>query len=263
LAQIVEKREHDLYDGKASALKEWQQAQTALVGAENDMRAAEIALDAVSSRLRILGRSDAEIAAFREQGRISADTPIRAPIAGTVVQRKIGPGQYISQGASDPLFVIGDLAAVWLLANVRESDAAKVRVGQAIEFKVLSHADRTFRGTITYVAAAVDPASRRLSVRAVIDNADLALRPEMFASVAVQVGDEATSLAVPRAALIYEGDSVRAWVLVADKHVELRDVTPGLVNGELVQVLDGLHAGETVVVGGNIFIDRAARGGGS
>jgi membrane fusion protein, heavy metal efflux system len=261
LAQIVEKREHDLYDGKASALKEWQQAQANLVGAENDMRSAEIALDAVSNRLRILGRSDEEIVAFREQGRISPETPIHAPIAGTVVQRKIGPGQYISQGASDPAFVIGDLASVWLLANVRESDAAKVRVGQAVEFKVLAYADRTFHGSIAYVAAAVDPNSRRLSVRAVIDNSDFALRPEMFASVAIQVTDETTSLAVPRAALIYEGDRVRAWVVVADKRVEMRDVTPGLINGDLVQALGGLRVGEKVITGGNIFIDRVARGG--
>ena len=94
-----------------------------------------------------------------------------------------------------------------------------------------------------------------------IENTDLALKPEMFASVAIQFTDETTSAAVPREALIYEGDTVRAWVAVADKRVELRNVTPGLINGNLVQVLDGLRAGEKVVTGGNIFIDRAARGG--
>jgi cobalt-zinc-cadmium efflux system membrane fusion protein len=263
LAEIVEKREHELYDGKASALKEWQQAQANLVGAENDVRSAEIALDAVSKRLRILGRTDREIEQFREQGRISPETPILAPIAGTVVQRKVGPGQYISQGASDPVFVIGDLATVWLLANVRESDAAKVKIGQTVEFKILADASRTFAGSIAYVAAAVDPNSRRLSVRAVIDNSDLALKPEMFASVAIQFTDEATSPAVPREALIYAGDSVRAWVALAERRAELRDVTPGLINGNLVQVVAGLGVGETVITGGNIFIDRVARGGAS
>src|SRR5262249_20702223 len=156
--------------------------------------------------------------------------------------------------------VIGDLSTVWLSANVRESDAAKVQVGQVVEFKMLAYPGRVFRGTLAYVAASVDPNTRRLPVRAVIANPDLALKPEMFASVGIQFTDETTSIAVPREALIYEGDTVRAWVAVADKRLELRSVTPGLINGNLVQVLDGLQAGDKIVTGGNIFIDRAARG---
>jgi membrane fusion protein, heavy metal efflux system len=261
LAQIIEKREHGLYEGKASPLKEWQQAQANLVGAENDLRSAEVALEAVSNRLRIFGRTDQEIEAFREKGRISPETPIHAPIAGTVVQRKVGPGQYISQGASDPIFVIGNLATVWLLANVREGDAAQVRIGQTVEFKTLAYPDRRFVGSIAYVAALVDPNSRRLPVRAVIENADLALKPEMFASVGIQLTGETTSVAVPREALIYQGDTARAWVAVGDRRIELRNVAPGLINGNLVQALSGLRVGDNVVTGGNIFIDRVARGG--
>jgi cobalt-zinc-cadmium efflux system membrane fusion protein len=261
LAQIIEKREHGLYEGKASPLKEWQQAQANLVGAENDMRSAEVALEAVSNRLRIFGRTDQEIEAFREKGRISPETPIHAPIAGTVVQRKVGPGQYVSQGASDPIFVIGDLSTVWLLANVREGDAAKVRIGQTVEFKTLAYPDRSFSGSVAYVAASVDANSRRLPVRAVIENVDLALKPEMFASVGIQFTGETKSVAVPRQALTYEGDTARAWVAVGDRRLELRNVTTGLVNGNLVQALSGLQANEKVVTGGNIFIDRVARGG--
>jgi membrane fusion protein, heavy metal efflux system len=261
LAQIIEKREHGLYEGKASPLKEWQQAQANLVGAENDLRSAEVALEAVNNRLRIFGRTDQEIEAFREKGRISPETPIHAPIAGTVVQRKVGPGQYISQGATDPIFLIGDLTTVWLLANVRESDTAKVRVGQTIEFKTLAYPDRPFGGSIAYVAASVDPNSRRLPVRAIIENADLALKPEMFASVGIQFTGETKSLAVPREALIYQGDTARAWVAIGDRRIELRNIQPGLINGNLVQALSGLRAGDKVVTGGNIFIDRVARGG--
>ncbi len=213
----------------------------------------------MSNRLRILGRSDEEIEAFREKGRIVPETPIHAPIGGTIVQRKVGPGQYVTQSASDPIFVIGDLTTVWLTANIRESDAAKVRLGQPIEFKVLAHPSRVFRGVIAYVAASVDPNTRRLPVRAVIDNADLALKPEMFASVSLLFTDDVTSVAVPREALIYEGDVVRAWVASGDRRIELRTVTPGLINGNLVQVLDGLRAGDEVVTSGNLFIDRVAR----
>src|SRR5580692_2692767 len=122
LAQIVEHRANDLYAGKAVPLKDWQQSQSDLVQAQNDMRSAETALEAARNRLRILGRSEEQIATFEQTRQISADTPIHSPIAGTVVQRKVGPGQYITAGASDPagdpVFVVGDLSTVWLVANV-------------------------------------------------------------------------------------------------------------------------------------------------
>ena len=112
LAQIVEKRANDLYAGKAVPLKDWQQSQADLTTAQNDMRSAETALEAAHNRLRILGRSEEQIAAFQQTRQMSADTPIYSPIAGTVVQRKIGPGQFISSGATDPVFVIGNLSTV-------------------------------------------------------------------------------------------------------------------------------------------------------
>src|ERR1700732_4306457 len=166
LAQIVEKRANDLYAGKAVPLKDWQQSQNDLTTAQNDMRSAETALEAVHNRLRILGRSEEQISAFQKTRQISADTPINSPIAGTVVARKVGPGQFISAGASDPVFVIGDLSSVWLTAFVRESEAADVRLGQEIDYTVLALPGRAFKARIDYVAAAIDPTTRRLLVRA-------------------------------------------------------------------------------------------------
>ena len=89
-----------------------------------------------------------------------------------MVQRKIGPGQYVNSGASDPVYVIGDLSTVWMTAFVRESDAAKVAVGQDVTFNVLALPGRTLTARINYVATAIDPATRRLLVRATIDNKD-------------------------------------------------------------------------------------------
>src|SRR5262249_29872375 len=150
----------DLYEGKAGPLKDWQQAQNDLVGAQNNVRSAEIALEAVRNRLRILQKTEAEIAEFQRTGKINPETPIYAPIAGTIIQRKVGPGQYVISGASDPVFVIGDLSTVWVIANVRESDAPKIAQDQAVEFKVLSYPDRMFKTKIAYVTPAVDPTTR-------------------------------------------------------------------------------------------------------
>ena len=260
LAEITEKRNRDLYQAKAVPLKEWQQAQAALVTAQNDARSSDTAFEAAHNRLRILGKSEDEIAAFHDRGVISPATPIHAPISGTIVQRKIGPGQYVGAGASDPVFVIGDLSTVWLYAYVRETEAPKVRVGQAINFTVLAYPEQIFEAKVNYVAAALDPATRRLVVRATIDNPQGLLKPEMFASVTLFSGDERMAAAVPRDALIYEGGAVRIWVARDDKAIELRQVRTGLASGRMVQVLDGVQPGERVITKGSLFIDRVATG---
>src|SRR6202790_3477778 len=212
LAQIVEKRANDLYAGKAVPLKDWQQSQNDLTTAQNDVRSAETALEAAHNRLRILGRSEEQIATFQQTRQMSADTPIYSPIAGTVIQRKIGPGQFISSGASDPVFVIGDLSTVWLTAFVRETEASGVAVGQEISFSLLALPDSSFKARINYVSAAIDPSTRRLLVRATIDNKDGLFKPEMFANVTIYAGGDHPSIGVPKRALIYEGDRAPPWV---------------------------------------------------
>src|ERR1700759_811512 len=258
LAQINEKRQNDLYAGKAVPLKDWQAAQDARTQAQNDQRAAETGLEAVHNRLRILGRSEEQITQFQQNRQISADTPIYSPIAGTVVTRKVGPGQFISAGATDPVFVIGDLSTVWLTAFVRESEAADVRLGQEITFMVLALPGRNFKARIDYVAAAIDPMTRRLLVRSTIDNKDGLCKPEMFANVTIYASGDHTSVGWLKQALIYEGDPVRLRLAHDDKSLELRQVTTGLTNSDLVEIKTNLKPGEKGVTRGSLFIDRAA-----
>ena len=260
LAQIQDKRARDLYEGKAIPLKDMQQAQAALITAQNDMRSADTALGAARNRLRILGLTDEAISAFQEKGQIDRETTIVAPIAGTVVQRKVGPGQYVNAGATDPVFVIGDLSTVWITAFVRETEVPDIEVGQEIAFNVLAFPSRTFTGRINYVAAAIDPTTRRLLARATIDNRDGSLKPEMFANATIYSAGDRPALGVPKQALIYEGNQVRVWVANGDKTIELRQIKTGLANGDLVEVKGNLQPGDQVVTRGSLFIDRAASG---
>jgi membrane fusion protein, heavy metal efflux system len=260
LAQLQDKRAKDLFEGRAVPLKDYQQSQATLIQAQNDLRSAQTALEAAQNKLRILGLSDDAIAAFKDKGRINPETTIFAPIAGTVVQRKIGPGQFVSTGASDPVFVIGDLSTVWLTAFVRETEADAVSVGQEMTFSLLALPGRVLTARINYVATAIDPSTRRLMVRATVDNAAGKLKPEMFASVTIYSPGEQPSVGVPKTALIYEGDQVRVWVAHEDKTIELRQITTGLANGDLVEVHGNLKPGEQIVTKGSLFIDRAASG---
>jgi cobalt-zinc-cadmium efflux system membrane fusion protein len=263
LAQIIDKRQRLLYEGKAVPLKEVQNARAALDAAENDVRSSEVALEATRNRLRILGKTDQEITDFQEKGTIDPATLITAPIAGTIVQRKVGPGQYVGSGSTDPVFIIGDLSTVWVVAFIRETEAPIVHVGQQIYFTVLAYPDRSFPANISYVAAAFDPTIRRLLVRATVNNDAGLFKPEMFASVKILTGEGDNAVAVPLDAIIYEGEAARVWVVRDkdnDKAIELRRIKVGLTNGSMVEVLKGLAPGDSVVTKGSLFIDRVAAG---
>jgi len=251
LARSSELRKHALYDAKGGSLQDWQSAQA-------DLATAETALNAVSNRLRILGKSEAEIAELERSQAIDPVATIAAPIAGVVVDRQVGPGQFLQSGGGTPLFTIADPSSVWLLANVRETDSGLVKPGQAVEVHVLAYPKRSFQARLTYVAALVDPVTHRLPVRAEIENRDGALKPEMFASFRILTSDASESPAVPQAAVVYEGDAAHVWVLVGDGLLKLTAIRCGRSSDGLVEVLDGLNAGEQVVVKGGLFIDQAA-----
>jgi membrane fusion protein, heavy metal efflux system len=251
LARITETRKHALYDAKGGSLQDWQSAQA-------DLTAAETALSAVRNRLSILGKSPAEITALEGNQAISPVTTLSAPIAGVVVDRQVGPGQYVQAGGATPQFTIADVSSVWLLANVRETDAARVKLGQSVEVHVPAYPDRVFKARLTYVSAVVDPVTHRLPVRAEIGNRDGALKPEMFASFRILTSEASDSPAVPQSAVVYEGAAAHVWVVAADGLLSLRNIRTGRSNDGLIEVLDGLKPGENVVTKGGLFIDQAA-----
>jgi cobalt-zinc-cadmium efflux system membrane fusion protein len=112
LATIVEKRQRDLYEGRAAPLKEFQRAEADLTAAQNDMRAAGTAVEAARNRLAILGLTPEQIAALQQKREIRRATPIYAPIDGTVIARKVGPGQYVRSDSGEALYTIADLSTM-------------------------------------------------------------------------------------------------------------------------------------------------------
>ena len=252
-------RQQELFAARAVALKDYQSAQNDVIAAQSDLKTAEASLDAARNRLLLLGKTEAEIAGFEKNGRLSSEVQIRAPIAGTIVQRKVGIGQFLS-ASSDPAFVIGDLSTVWLIANVRESEIPKIRIGQEVEARVAGFGTRIFKARVNYMAASLDPATRRLAVRSEVDNPDRVLRPEMFATFTIITGKAQPSPAVPLAAVVYEGANAHVWVARPDGAIVARAVKLGFINDDNAQVIEGLAAGEEIVTRGALFIDRAASG---
>ncbi|HUO01800.1 MAG TPA: efflux RND transporter periplasmic adaptor subunit [Rhizomicrobium sp.] len=226
MAAKTEKRQHALYQTDGAALKDWQQSQA-------DLATAAAAVASAKNRLRILGRSDREIAAFE---------------------------QAASKSGSDATFSIGNGAHVWLVANVREEDAPKVHLGDDIEVKVPAYPAQTFKSKLGYMASLIDPNTHRLVVGALVPNPDGSLRANMSATVVIKGGPGNAAPAVPARAVIYEGDTTRVWVAGSDGSLALRDVKLGRTNGGQLEVTRGLSSGEKIVTSGALFIDRAANG---
>ena len=254
-----ETRQRDLFAAKAAARRDLEQAQADLANALSDQRTAEATLAAARDRLRVLGRDAAAIAEIERTRHVNAVVAVTAPLAGTVVQRRIGPGQWLNAGGSDPIYTIADLSQMWLVAGVREMDAPLVRVGQNVQVSVDALPGRTFDARIENVASSLDATTRRLTVRAAVQDPDRLLKPEMFASFRIAVGDANEALAVPAGALIYRGANTSLWEALGDDRFVMRRVKTGLQSDGMVQVTDGLAAGARIVTGGALFIDRAAQ----
>ncbi len=259
LAEISEKRAKDLFEGKAGPLKELQTAAAQLVAAQNDLRSAEAALEAGRNRLRILGRSDAQVTALQQQGAIDRTASIVAPIDGTVIARKVGPGQYVRGDSPEPLYSIADLSTMWLKAYVPESDISHIQVGQEIEVKVTALPQRTFRARITVIGSASDATTRRVVVRSEITNLDRALKAEMFANFKISAGPDEPTPAVPSESVIREGDAAWVWVEREPMVFVRRKVALGMEQNARVQIRSGLSVGEAVVARGAIFVDNEWR----
>ena len=254
LARINEERKHAAYDSKGGSLQDWQQAQADLAAAEN-------ASTSAANRLRILGKTTQEIAAIETARKTDAATYVVAPIGGVVTDRQVGPGQYIQSGATSPVFSIGDLATVWLVAAVPETDAPFIERGQTVEVRVLALPGQIFKAKLTAIGAQVDPVTRRVPVRATLANVDGKLKPQMFASFSIITSGDSQAPAVPEEAIVREGDQARVWVVAENNTLTLRSIHTGRSSDGMVEVLEGLKAGERVVTRGSLFIDRAARPG--
>ncbi len=254
-ARATERRQREMFDAGAASERDWQQAQS-------DRIAAEAAWNAARGRLRILGRSDREVDELERTPDGGPESPVGAPIDGTVTQRAVSEGQYIQSaagGAGNPVFVIADLRHLWVLAFVRETDAGSVRVGQAVEIRVPALGDRSFHGRLEWVAAQLDATNHRLAARAVVDNPAGELKPQMFADLEIATSNPTSAPAVPEAAVVYDG-SVRRVFVESGGTIRGREVRLGRSAEGYVEVLEGLHTGERIVTSATLFVDHTPAG---
>lgn len=252
LAQQNASRQKAIYETAGGALKDYSQSQNDLVAAQSTLRSTQSAVQAARSRLAIFGPG------ATGNGIASPASLFRAPVAGLIADRNIAPGQFITAGNGTPLLTITNPSRVWLVAQLAESDAADARVGDQVLVTTPALPGRTFSARIDYVAAALDPASHRLPVRATIDNSDGALKPQMFASFEIRrhvAGGR--GLLVPTSSVIHEGDGARVWVLGRDGLLYARTIQTAETEGGMMRVTGGLNPSDRVVTSGALFVNEA------
>jgi cobalt-zinc-cadmium efflux system membrane fusion protein len=245
LADKNYERSKDLYEHKAIAERDLQQAESDRAQAQADQQSAE-------DGLRALGIHDPELL-VKEPPKTTGQIPVPAPVAGQIVERLVGPGQLLQAGSTQ-CFTISDMSTVWVLVNVYQNDLAFVRIGDNVDITTDAYPDK-FRGRISYIADALDPNTRTLQARIVTENPGYKLKKDMYVTATVHAGALANALTVPDASVLRDTENQPfVYVQVASNQFARRLVKVGDSQDGRTLVQDGLKEGEHLVGDGSLFL---------
>ncbi|MCA9677122.1 MAG: efflux RND transporter periplasmic adaptor subunit, partial [Myxococcales bacterium] len=241
-----------------AAQQEWLLALDARDAARDDVnrRRADAMVAAARRRLELWDLGAATLDKIAAKHAPLQYVPIAAPASGYVVDKDVVAGAAVDAGHR--LFRIAALDRVWVEAQIYEQDLAEVKVGQPARVTLGHLPGKIFEGKVTFVAPSLDAGTRTASVRIELPNRDLALRPNMYASVELTT-DVGERLQVPESAIIYSGPRRIVFVDLGGDRLAPRQVTLGLKAGSAYEVLSGLEAGDQVVVSGNFLLASESR----
>lgn len=208
-------------------------------------------LAAARRRLDLWDIRPAQIRALEKRGHAAEYVPIQSPVSGTVVEKNIVAGTAVKAGMK--LLRIADLSRVWVEGQVYEYELSHVQVGMAATVVLPEMPDRTFPTRVSYVYPYLQSDTRTARVRVELPNPDGLLRPDMYAHVHLKV-DLGERLVVPEEAVLYAGESRVVFLDMGKGYLQPRKIKTGLRNGDDIEVLEGLAAGDRVVTSGNFLI---------
>jgi len=241
-------RVRELYEHAAAPKKDLEAAQA-------DRDRAKVESERTASRLALLGG--------RLGGARGVDQQfvLRSPIAGAVVDRAINPGLEVRADAQAPLFVISDPSRLWVYLDVVDQDLAAVRAGLPLTLHCNAYPDRVFGGRVEVVGDTLDPATRTVKARGVVENPNRLLKAEMYVEVEVTDPERRPALEVPSAAVVAEGKQRYVFVEEGRGRFARRPVTAGAERGGKTVILAGLDRGQRVVVDGSLLLESLLTSG--
>ena len=239
-------RAQDLFAHHAIADRDLLQAESDRIQAQADLSAAE-------QGMKILGIPKPE---DLEKSPISAQIPLLAPIGGEVVERLVSPGQVMQAGTTQA-FTISDMSTVWVMANIYQGDLAYVKIGDPVTITTDSYPDK-FSGKISFISPALDPNTRTLQARIVVDNPGGKLKKDMYVVATVTAGVISNAIAVPDSSILRD-DENQPFVYVATSSNQFgrRQVDIGQSENGQTQILKGLSPGDKVAANGSLFLQFA------
>jgi Cu(I)/Ag(I) efflux system membrane fusion protein len=207
-------------------------------------------------RLIALGLEDQQIKALRSSRKVQRLIKVFAPQDGMVMNLNVGEGMFVKPATT--IMTLADLSRVWVLAEVFERQANWVAVGQPAEVRLPYLPGRVWDGRVEYIYPELNPKTRTLRVRLGFDNPKEALKPNMYGTATIYGGARKDVLSVPREALIRSGSGNRLVVALGQGRFESREVLIGIESGDWVEIVEGINAGEDVVVSAQFLIDSEA-----
>lgn len=246
LAQKADARAKDLYEHKAIAEQNLEQAEAAEVQAGGDLAAAQAAL-------KVLGINNPDTLV---QGPPTLEVPVKAPINGKVVEQDVAAGQLIQPGSTQ-CFVISDVSTVWVLVNVYQKDLPYIHVGDRVTIQTDAYPG-VFHGRISYVAASLDPNTRTLQARIETGNPGEKLKKDMYVTATVNAGTIANAIALPDAAILRDAENQPfVYVATSSNQFGRRSVTLGESRDGQTEITSGLKPGDQVIGDGSLFLQFA------
>jgi cobalt-zinc-cadmium efflux system membrane fusion protein len=255
LARRTRERDERLAAADAIPQRDLQQAQADESRAADDLTRAQSAVAAARGRLQSSGMTDGDIERLAAGAHtVNRLVSIIAPIAGTIIERKAGPGQIVQAGAGDPLFMIADLSAVWINADVYEDQLANIHLGEAMKVTTPAYPQESFTARVDQIGSTIDADKHTVAVRCVVANARRRLKPGMFANVVLSSAATQEVLTVPSSAVVSEGDQRSVLVEESPGKYARHPVEIGNeINGATL-IHSGLKEGDRVVVRGALLI---------
>ncbi len=234
-----------LFQAKALSRQELERARVDYESSQQDVVHAEAELERSKGHLELLGLSP---------DKLDYDAPvfIRAPESGVIMQRQITTGASVNPG--EHLFTISELGQLWVLAEVEEKRLAQLKVGAPVTIEVAAYPGQQFTGSIARIGDVLNPQTRMIEVRCLVDNRMGRLKPEMYAVTRIAAGEKTRALVVPRSTIQDVDGQAVVFVAREGQTYQKRTVRTGRVEGELVEILEGLKAGEKIVSSGGFLL---------
>ena len=226
-----------------------------LAGASADVQASMQRLaDSSLQRLRNWDISETELRRLTQEGKTTQYLTLRSPANGVVLEKPAIQGKRFMAG--EVLYQVADLSQVWLLAEVFEQDLGRVRIGQSANIRVDAYPEKVLAGKVTFIYPTVTAESRTAKVRIELANPQALLKPSMYARVEFKSAHgKGQALSVADSAVLDTGTRQLVLVQRAEGRFEPRPVKLGARGDGYIEVLDGVKAGEMVVVSANFLID--------